>query len=75
MRTDVDGKQLNEGDVVENWEGRRAVLDVDFSAKDEMGELKTPIKFIGKQTEKDPISLKKHIKPSWHPLNRWLEQR
>lgn len=86
MRTDVDGTQLNEGNIVENWEGRRAILDADLNAKDENGELKTPIKLVAEEQgdgvadgngviAKPLISLEKQLKPNWHPLNRWLEQR
>lgn len=69
MRQDVDGTQLNKGDIVENWQGFRCVLNANLEALYEGKELKTPIKYIGKEGE---VNLDRTHKPKWHPLNKYL---
>ena len=70
MRQDVNGKELFEGDVVENWQGFRTVLNANLEALYEGKELKTPIIYLGKQDEE--ISMERTHKPNWHPLNKYL---
>lgn len=73
-RLDVDGKELHEGDVVENYKGHRAILNKNLEAINDWGVLHTPIKFIGVQGSGTPesplIDLRRQPKPMWHSRNK-----
>lgn len=71
-RVDRTGNAIATGDILENWQGRRAVASYvgkgktrTLSAKDADGELKTPFAVVG-HVKKSPVPISKGSKPSWY---------
>lgn len=64
---DCEGKTIKKGDIVENWQGRRAIVESHNKAlvmRDRDGELKTPVKVVGK--EGDAMSMERGNRPDWY---------